>query len=848
MKTKINIIVLTLFIASMYVCYEMRNTPTNDNTTNKHYEYDDNYLAVRSYPEAMPNLVAYQKAMKSVHQQLNNPQSRSNIGFDFVWDMEGAGNIGGRINAVAISPFNSHHIIVGSARGGVFRSTDNGDTWQSIFDAQPSLSISSIAFHPTNPNTIYIGTGDRNISAYPGIGTGIYRSTDGGNTWQNIGLEQTYIVSKIVINPQNPNQIFAATMGLPFVRDNNRGVYRSNDGGETWQQILFVANQAGAIDLAINEDNPSIIYASFWDRIRNNQETTIEGENGGIWRSTDSGTTWQELTNGLPADEIVGRVNITISKSNPDILYAAYVAPYSSLLYGIFRSQDGGDSWQQTAAMGTENITGGQGWYYTDIAVNPANESQVFLLGLYIVRSNDSGETFQQTWQGDMVHADIHAIAFASNGNAIIGTDGGAYYSTDSGQSWYDLENIPITQFYRTAYNPHQPNLYFAGSQDNGTCFGSGDAPNNWMIYWGGDGFQPLFHPTDANISYVETQNGDIYKTIDGGENYNLILNGINFEDRRAWDMQYIMSEHDPNILYTGTYKIYKSTNGGNNWSVISPDLTDGLVYNPRFHTITTLAESAIDPAILYVGTVDANVWRTTNGGETWDSIHHNGLPNRYVSCVKASTNDVNTVFVSLSGYKSNDFVAHIYKSTNKGNTWENIGGDMPAIAVNDLYVIPQTADLVIFAATDAGVYGTIDGGIHWERLGEAMPMIPVYDLEYNPVNQQLIAATFARSIMTYPLNAIINQFTVAPTVNSANLSLQVMPNPVQDKLQIKLPNTNPQQLQLFNTNGIMVHSQNIQNTQQTTLSLQQLPIGIYFLRTVDTTTGQYAVTRIHKQ
>lgn len=847
MKTKIITIVLSLCLVSVYACYEMRNAATEHESADKHYAYDDNYLSIRNYPEAMPNLVAYQRAMKNTHQQLNTPQSRSNVGFDSLWLMEGAGNIGGRINAVAISPSNSNHILIGAARGGVFRSTDNGNTWQSIFDAQASLSIGSIAIHPTNPNTIYVGTGDRNISAYPGIGTGIYRSTDGGNTWQNIGLQETYIISKIIINPQNPNQIFAATMGLPFVRDNNRGVYRSNDGGETWERVLFVSDQTGAIDLAINTNNTTVIYASFWDRIRNNQETTIEGEGGGIWRSTDGGTTWEELTNGLPSNEIMGRVNIAISKSNPNTLYAAYVAPYSSTLYGVFRSEDGGDSWQQTAASGAEDITGGQGWYYTEIAVNPANDAQVFLLGLYVLRSNDSAATFQQTWEGDAVHADIHAIAFAPNGNAVIGTDGGAYYSTDSGQSWYDLENIPISQFYRTAYNPHYPNLYFGGTQDNGTCRGSSNAPNNWTQYWGGDGFQPLFHPTNPNIFYVETQNGEIYRTIDGGESFEWSVTGIVSEDRRSWDMQYIMSQHNSDVLYTGTYRMYKSTNGGETWDTISPDLTDGLVYAPRFHTITTLTESPIDANLLYAGTVDANVWRTTNGGETWDSIHHNGLPNRYVSCLSASSNDANTVFVSLSGYKSNDFVAHIYKSTNRGNTWQNIGGDMPTIAVNDIYVMPQS-DLIIFAATDAGVYGTIDGGTHWERLGEGMPMVPVYDLDYNPVSQRLIAATFARSIMTYPLNTIINDFTAIPTANTATLSLQIMPNPVQDKLQIQLPSANAQQLQLFDTRGVIVHSQNVQNTRQTTLSLQQLPTGIYFLRTVDTTTGQYGVVRIAKQ
>ncbi|MBL7786989.1 MAG: T9SS type A sorting domain-containing protein [Chitinophagales bacterium] len=847
MKTKITSIGLCLFIVSLYACYEMRNAPADHESGDEHYAYDDNYLSIRNYPEAMPNLAAYQKAMKSTHQQLNNPQSRSNVGFDSMWDMEGAGNIGGRINAIAISPFNSNHILVGAARGGVFRSTDNGNTWQSIFDAQPALSIGSIATHPTDPSTIYVGTGDRNISIYPGIGTGIYRSTNGGNTWQNMGLEETYIISKIVINPQNPNQIFAATMGLPFVRDNNRGVYRSNDGGETWEQVLFVSNQAGAIDMVINPNNPTTIYASFWDRIRNNQETTIEGEHGGVWRSTDGGTTWEELTNGLPADEVMGRVNIAISKSNPNILYAALVAPYTADLYGVFRSQDGGDSWQQTAASGAEDITGGQGWYYTDIAVNPTNDAQVFLLGLYILRSEDSAETFQQTWEGDPVHPDMHAIAFAPNGNVLIGTDGGAYYSTDSGQSWYDLENIPISQFYRTAYNPHYPNLYFGGTQDNGTCRGSGDDPNNWVQYWGSDGFQPLFHPTNPDIFYVETQNGDIYRTTDGGESFDWSVAGIVPEDRRSWDMQYIMSQHNPDVLYTGTYRMYKSTNGGETWDTISPDLSDGLVYAARFHTITTLAESPINANLLYAGTVDANVWRTTNGGETWDSIHHNGLPNRYISCLRASSNDANTIFVSLSGYKSNDFVAHIYKSTNKGNTWQNIGGDMPTIAVNDLYVMPQS-DLIIFAATDAGVYGTIDGGTHWERLGEGMPMVPVYDLDYNPVSQQLIAATFARSIMTYPLNTIINDFTAVPTANAATLALQIMPNPVQDRLQIQLPTTNTQQLQLFDTKGTIVHSQNIQNTRQTTLSLQQLPTGIYFLRTVDTTTGQYGIVRIAKQ
>lgn len=836
---KLLIWLFTASIAFAGVYHYHNNSPNKEKKEGKEnlYAYDDFFFQMRNYPSGRPDLASYQQAFKTARLDMiaaKNNNNRAN-GFDLDWVSEGANNIGGRVNAIAVDQTNGNTIYVGTARGGVFKTLSGGDTWQPIFDDQPFLSIGCITIDPTIHNTVYVGTGDPNISGYPGIGDGVYRSKDGGETWEHLGLTEQRVISKIIVAPNDPNVIYVAAMGLPFERNNQRGVYKSTNGGLNWQQILFVSDEAGVIDMVMNPNDPNVLYASSWNRIRNNQESVVEGTDAKVWKTTDGGNNWVALEGGLPVNEVVSRINLAISASNPNIVYAAYVSPYEYNIYNIYKTTDNGNNWQALPLDDIQGAPNGQGWYYSRIYIDPLNANTIYLLGLFLNKSTDGGNTWAVSSYEP--HADCHALAFNATSTKIyLGTDGGVYKENNQDGQWTDVEDIPNTQFYRTAYNPHNPQMYYAGAQDNGTIYGNALDANNWQTLYGADGFQPQFDPTTPNRVYAEWQNGGILYSNDGGNGFNDGTLGIAPEDRRSWDMPYIISPHNPNVLYTGTYRVYKSESEDTpNWTPISEDVSDGLVYAPRFHVVSAIDESLLQEGLLYVGTTDANVWVSANGGATWDSIHQNGLPNRYISAIKASKHDVNTVFVTQTGYKDNDFAPHVFKSTNKGLTWVSVSGNLPNVAVNCIYLMPQNKD-VFFVGTDAGVYGTINGGETWARLGNNMPLIPVYDLTYNPTTNQLVAATFARSIGTYPLADILQAATGNETVDNAPFEVIVSPNPAKDLLvlQIALPiNTSKQTnstIELYNMQGKLLLSSS-STLANTNLDISHLKAGVYLLK-----------------
>ena len=555
---------------------------------NRQYPYEDFFLQ-KSFPDDAPNIDAIESAFRQIKQ--SELYRNAPAGFDEPWITQGPGNIGARINTVAVHPLSEQIIYAGFSDGGVFKTTNGGQSWTPIFDEQNFLAIGDVVIDPHNSETIYVATGDHNISGFPFIGDGLYRSKDGGQTWQHLGLRDQRIISKVIIDPTNKDIIYAACMGLPFERNRDRGLYKSIDGGQSWEQVLFISEQTGVIDLIMDPNDSKTLYAAGWDRIRNNKESTVRGENADIYKTTDGGQTWQELYGNLPKG-VNTRIGLANSKMNSNVLYAMYVdnelegdcegTGYN--LKGIYKSIDFGATWTpiptDLQANGLPcNALGGFGWYFGKLRVNPNDDNDLFLLGVDLWRTKDGGQSwFRATpnWWDYNVHADKHDLVFTAANNFLLATDGGLYKADINNENWEDLENIPATQFYRVAYNPNFPDWYYGGAQDNGTTGGNRLGINEWPRIYGSDGFQPVFHPTNPNKFYVETQRGGIRVTEDGGKNFRSATAGIDGEDSRNWDMPYLMSSHNPDVLYVGTDRVYRSeTDTIPFWNPISERLTE---------------------------------------------------------------------------------------------------------------------------------------------------------------------------------------------------------------------------------------------------------------------------------
>ncbi|MFT5164876.1 MAG: photosystem II stability/assembly factor-like uncharacterized protein [Saprospiraceae bacterium] len=826
----------------LFGCNEKANTPIKtDNRIAQKHEPSDEFFLQRAYPDGKFSIKAYTEGLKAAQQ---SAQNRTVNGFDEEWITQGPGNIGARINTVVANPQNEQIIYAGFSEGGVFKTTDGGANWFPIFDQQTLLSIGDIVLDPNDPEIVYVGTGDVNISGYPFIGDGLYRSNDGGETWTNLGLSEQRIISKIVIDPTETSRIFVACMGLPFERNSERGLYRSLDNGNNWQQVLFLSDSTGVIDVLINPDNPQILYAAGWDRIRNNTESITSGVGARIYKSIDGGDNWTQLEGGLPNAEH-SRIGLDMSGTNPSVIFAEYVGT-NFQLEAIYKTTDGGNTWLPIPIDEDINglsggALGGFGWYFGQVRVNPNDDNDIFLLGVDLWRTLDGGDNWARVgpqWWEYVVHADKHDLVFLPSGNILLATDGGLYRSDMNAENWEDIENIPATQFYRVAYNPHSPNLYYGGAQDNGSTGGNANGINDWDRIYGGDGFQMAFDPFDPDRFFVETQNGNIRMTLDGGVDFFGADDGIDEGDRRNWDMPYIISPHNSAVLYTGTYRLYRGEGNVPDWMPISNSLTDSTSEQHRYHNITSLDESRLIEGLLYVGTGDGNLWRSDNGGTNWVSIS-DGLPDLYVTAVVASPDFEEVVYVTFSGYRDNEFLPRIYRSDDSGSSWEDISSDLPDLAINDLLLLPEYADSILFVATDGGIYGSLDKGSTWERLGINMPFITVYDLVLNEAKNELVAGTFARSIQSYPLDSlelddpvITSQQTPEQLVKN---TLVITPTLASDYVSIQLGNTEPGrdfEVVILNSKGqLLYHKKGTGERGAFKVAVSNWVAGTYFVK-----------------
>jgi photosystem II stability/assembly factor-like uncharacterized protein len=669
-----------------------------------------------------------------------------------------------------------------------------------------------------------VGTGEVNAGggslAYDG--NGMFKSDDGGLTWESRGLPDVGSISKVLIDPFNEQTIFVGAMGPLFKKNNQRGVYRSTNDGQDWEQVLLVSDSTGIIDMSIHPDNGNIIYAASWERIRRPNNRQYGGETSRIYRSQDGGDTWEELTNGLPSDpNDKGRISIDISQSNPEVLYAFYTDKIGNV-EGTFKTTDGGDSWVEV-----NSISNGTSyhWWFGGVFIDPTDENIVYNSGFVMEKTLDGGTTWGSTFSN--VHVDQHAVAFNTQvpGEVLIGNDGGLYKSSTNGDTYQKDNTLPITQFYRFYVDPQNKNKVYGGTQDNNTIRTTSAGIDDWQPIFGGDGFQPLVQSDNTNIIYALSQRGNLGKSINDGVTFNVALNGIPSSDVNNWDTAITFDPADSQTLYYGTQRVYRTTNGAGNWTVISPDLSNGPHSgNLAYGTVTSIDVSPLDSNLIYAGTDDGNVWVTQDSGINWTLVSDT-LPNLWVTKVLASPSDESHLYVTYSGYRYGEDNGHVFKSEDYGSTWIDISNNLPDIPVNDI-LKDNYGNL--FLGTDIGVLASADEGENWEPIGVNMPSVVVNDLHIHKNSEYLYVATYGRS--SYKLD--ISNNILSTSSNALASAITLYPNPASDYVNLSFIEAGEDyKIEIYDALGKKVLKKNyISSSSDERIYLNGISAGIYFI------------------
>lgn len=724
---------------------------------------DDWFERQRAFPFDEIPQEEYLKSIEYVKNHMTYGGNRNS------WTFSGPTNIEGRITSIAIHPVNPQVVYIGTANGGAWKSTNFCQSWTSIFDNQNTSSIGSIVIDPQNPEIIYCGTGEANSlrSYYPG--TGMYKSTNGGMNWNFTGLDSSFSIGNIAINPNNSQEIYVAACGWTRRKNDQRGIYKSTNGGQSWTRKFYIADSVSAIDVAIDPANPSKVFAAMWERTRREDYIKYGGPGSGIFVSTNSGENWTRVGGGFPADANMGRISLDISKSNPQIVYAL-TATTGGTTRGLYKSTNGGTNWTQvnTSAASSSNYA----WFNRVCTSDPSNPNKVFCGGLEMELSNNGGTSFSSIFSA---HVDQHAVEFApSNPDFIVvGNDGGIEYSTNGGTSWTESPTLPITQFYAGDIDFNNPDVMLGGSQDNGTVRTLTGSLNDWTDIYGGDGFYCLVDYSTSQRVYASSQNGGLGRSTNGGNSFQGATSGLDIQYTN-WMTPYVMDKNTPLTLYCGTYKIFKTTNGMQSWTAISPDLANAHVRN--LGTITTVDVAKSNPDVIYCGTDDANVWRTTNGGTNWTKIN-DGLPRRWVTRVAIHPDSANVCYVTLSGYKVDSTGSHIFRTTNFGTNWTSISGNLPDAPINDV-VIDSDNTNTLFIGTDITVMYSINLGASWNILATGIPSnVPCHDLTFHQPTRTLVVWTHGRSSFKtiVPMVGIVSSSSEIPSTYSLK---QNYPNP----------------------------------------------------------------------
>ncbi len=712
----------------------------------------------------------------------------------------GPANMSGRIVDLAVVEKDPYIIYAASATGGVWKTINNGVTFTPVFDKGGTHSVGDIAVHQGDPNHVWVGTGERANRQSSGWGDGVYKSTDAGKTWTNMGLKDSHHIGRIVLHPTDPNIVYVAAMGHLWGANEERGLYKSTNGGETWQRLIYVDENTGVVDVAMDPTDPNILYAATYQRRRRPYGFNGGGPGSGLHKSTDGGRTWKELRTGLPEGEY-GRIGISIYRSNPNIVYASveqgyqYNAStaYNSRRAGLYRSEDKGESWTFMSDWNPRPM------YASQPLVDPSDDQRIYMMNQFSY-SDDGGKKFTAPRQS--LHGDDRIVWVNPNDSrhVIKGDDGGIGISYDRAKTWLFVNNLPLSQFYRVSVDMAEPYNVYGGLQDNGSWYGPnatydsrGILNSDWKKTGGGDGFLNLPHPTDPDILYGESQYlglfrlnkktrqsqsirpGDPKGRIGARRNWDAWGPGIaepelgNAMAPANWDGPFYLSKHDPNTIYAGTNILWKSTDGGSNWKSLgdlttkvnrreleimgqrgdtsTASLDDGIPYYP---TLTAVAESPLKAGMLYVGTDDGLMQVSSDDGLNWTDVtgRLSGLPKEtWINTIEPSTHFAGTAYVAINNYRNNDFNNYIYKTSDFGQTWTSVEGDLPANRVaRTLREDPKNPNL-LYLGTEIGLFVSINGGRNWVELKNNMPTLPFNDLVIHPRDNDLVLGTHGRGV-----------------------------------------------------------------------------------------------------